>query len=102
MRGGTGALVIPSIVLAELKHLAERGRVEMTLGTVIAAIRSDTRASVYPLDERVVELMPSGLEIHDAIICATALIYRNLFAEEVRVVTRDEGIARAGIVETLW
>jgi hypothetical protein len=42
------------------------------------------------------------LDIHDAIIVATALIYRELSTEAVVVVTRDEAIIRSGLAQTLW
>jgi hypothetical protein len=46
--------------------------------------------------------MPDGMEIHDAIICGTALAYRDIFSEDVAVITRDRVIRTAGIVPTIW
>lgn len=95
-------LVVPTIVLAEVKHLAARGRIRSSWREVMEAVESDPRCVVYPLDASVVELMPAGLEIHDAIICGTALLYRDVLGTDVQVVTTDGEIRASGVVETVW
>ena len=102
LRDETDDLVVPTIVLAELRHAAERGKVTATLEAVLRSLREDPRARIYPLDERVIECMPTGLDIHDAIICGTALMYQQLLQEDVKVLTRDKAIIGAGVVETAW
>ena len=57
---------------------------------------------VHPIHRDIVDHMPAGLNIHDALICATALFYRDSLGEEVQIVTRDERIAEARLVETVW
>ena len=95
-------LVIPSIVLAEVKYLSFKGRTRLSIESVFEAIEKDSRCVVYPLDSNVVGAMPTKLEIHDSIICGTALVYSNLLREEVKVISRDTEIKNSGIVRTLW
>ncbi len=53
LRNPSQRLVIPSIVLAEVKYLVEKGRVVVTLDEVIKAIENDPRCVIYPLDAHV-------------------------------------------------
>ncbi len=94
-------LVIPSIVLAEIKYLATRGRVKLTLDEVIETIENDPRCVIYPLDSYVIQAMPVIQDIHDGIICGTALLYRDVLGETVKILTRDEKIKNASGIETL-
>jgi hypothetical protein len=42
--------------------------------------------------------MPKGLNIHDALIVATGLIYKNSFAKEIFILTEDDDIKIADIL----
>ena len=95
-------LVVPTIVLAEVWHLYHRKKIRTSPQEVRARILSASNCSVYPLDEAVLELFPAGLDIHDAIIVATARVYRDVLHRPVRLVTRDEPITQSGLIETLW
>jgi PIN domain nuclease of toxin-antitoxin system len=95
-------LVIPTMALAELKHLHERRRIPASLSTLKEMMVRDQRCSTYPLDEDVVDAMPAGLEIHDGIICATALVLQALLGTSVKIITRDEQITNSRCVETIW
>ena len=101
-RDSTEKLIIPSIVLAEIKYLSYKGRTRLSVNDVFKAIAKDTRCVVYPLDSNVVSAMPTKLDIHDSIICGTALVYSDLLEEEVQVVSRDEEIVDSDLVKTLW
>jgi hypothetical protein len=65
-------------------------------------IERDDRFTVYPFDENVLSVMPLELDIHDAIIVGTALVYRDVLGADVRVITRDPRIQTSGIIETVW
>jgi hypothetical protein len=54
------------------------------------------------LDEQVAMLIPTGLNIHDAIIVATALVYRDILHEPVAVITKNGEITYSGLIETVW
>jgi len=94
-------LLIPSIVLAEAKDLAAKGKTRLTFEEVLEAM-SDPRCLIYPLDIAVVRAMPHRLDIHDAIICATALVYHKTVHEEATLITRDEAIIKSKLVQTVW
>ncbi|MBM4425432.1 MAG: type II toxin-antitoxin system VapC family toxin [Chloroflexi bacterium] len=95
-------LVIPSIVLAEIAYLYNRKRIKANVRQVLADVASADNCTVYPLDERVAERIPDGLELHDAIVVATAIVYRDVLGEDVAVITKDASIANSGLVAVLW
>jgi len=95
-------LVVPSIALAELRFLSQRGRITLGWEDVGALLNRDARCVVHPLHRQIVDQMPAGLNIHDALICATALFYRDSLGEAVQIVTRDAKIAESQLVETVW
>jgi PIN domain nuclease of toxin-antitoxin system len=82
-------IVVPVIVLAELKYLHQRSRISLSFSAVQTIIGADERCAVYPMNEEVVDLLPLDLDIHDAIICATALASK-----------RATGSRRSGNVRT--
>lgn len=95
-------LVIPTIVLAEIHFLYARHRIKVDVRAVLTSITSATNCIVYPLDQTVVNLLPTNLEIHDAIIVATALVFRDVLGEQVAIITKDREIAASGLVPTVW
>jgi len=94
-------IVVPVIVLAELKYLHRRSRISLSFSAVLTIIGADERCSVYPVKE-VVDLLPLDLDIHDAIICATALVCRRAIGEDTVVLTKDQAITDSGLVSTVW
>ncbi len=98
----TSQLVIPTIVLVEIKFLYSKKRIKIDIDRITNGILEADNCTVYPLDEEVVEKIPLNLDIHDAIICATALVYRDVLGYEVRLISRDEEIMKSGIVEMIW
>jgi hypothetical protein len=50
----------------------------------------------------VLALLPIELEIHDAIICATAILLQEAGVDAVRVLTCDRQIAGSGLVKSVW
>lgn len=95
-------LVIPSIVLVEISYLYARKRIATDVGAVRRRILTATNCVAYPLDEQVVEHIPTNLDIHDAIVVATALVYRDVLRQQVTVITKDEAIRQSRLVEVLW
>src|SRR6267142_3099374 len=92
-------VVVPTIVLVEITFLYARRRIAIDLPHVLAHIASATNCLVYPLDGAVVERLPTTLNIHDAIIVASALVFRNVLSERTAVVTKDADIAASGLVD---
>jgi predicted nucleic acid-binding protein len=95
-------IVVPVIVLAELKYLHQRSRISLSFSAVQTIIGADERCAVYPMNEEVVDLLPLDLDIHDAIICATALACKRATGEDTVVLTRDQAITDSGRVATVW
>jgi len=95
-------IVISTLVLAEAKFLAEKARIEKSFASILSALQDDPRVKIHPIDLSVIENAPKGLDIHDSLICGTALVYQELLKEKVKLITKDSKIINAGIVETLW
>jgi len=95
-------LVVPTIVLAEIVHLYARKRTEVDLGSVLTRVANASNCSVYPLDEAVVERLPAALDIHEAIIVATALVFREVLEKDTLIISKDAEIANSGLVSVVW
>jgi predicted nucleic acid-binding protein len=95
-------LIIPTIVLAEAKHISDRKRVSITFDEIMRAIVATPRITIFPLDIFVIANLPSDLDIHDGLIVATALTARGLFAEDLAILTRDAEITASGLAQVVW
>lgn len=95
-------LIIPAIALIEIKFLYSKGRIAIDVDRVQQEIVSASNCTVYPIDEQIVALTPTNLNIHDAIIVATGLVYRDVFGLPTAVVTRDEEIEKSALIQTVW
>lgn len=47
-------LIVPSIVLAEIKYLAQKGKTSLSVEEAIEVLGSDPRCIIYPLDSNVI------------------------------------------------
>ncbi len=87
--------VFSTIVLAEIKHLISHKCINVDYEQVVTFLSESENYVVYPIDEDVVDEMPVGLDIHDALIVATGLVYRNILKEEVKILTEDKEIIKS-------
>jgi hypothetical protein len=85
-------------VLAEIKHLISLKRINVDFDEIIDHLSGFENCIIYPVDEDVVEKMPERLNIHDALIVATGLVYKNILGEDIRILTEDEEITESGIL----
>jgi len=92
-------LIVPAIVLAEIKYLAHRGRLTKSSDEVLRVIGSDPRCTIYPIDLSVVSKAPLGLDIHDSLIVGTAPVQHEAITG---ILTRDEAITSSSLVPTTW
>jgi hypothetical protein len=69
---------------------------------VFAHVASTPNCTIYPLDEIVVRHLPTRLKIHDAIIIATAIVFRDVLKENTSVITKDAAMAASGLVQVTW
>lgn len=99
MRDPDVQLIVPAIVLAEIKHLGYKRRFDQTLDSVLAVLSDDPRCILQPIDLAVVRAAPASLEIHDSLIVGAALIQPNGVDG---ILTRDETIRMLGLVSTVW
>jgi PIN domain nuclease of toxin-antitoxin system len=90
---------VPTIVLAEIMYLAERGRIKVAFSDVLTAVRDSAGYLTYPFDESVLERAAEARnipELFDRIIVATAIL------TGATTITKDEAITTAQIVKTVW
>ncbi|MBI4234193.1 MAG: PIN domain-containing protein [Chloroflexi bacterium] len=97
----SAVLIVSAIVLAEAKLLLAKQEQAAVYEQVVQELRDDLRFQVNSVDEGIIEQMSTALEIHDAIICATALILAQQ-GEEVAVLTADRAIRDSGLVQVVW
>lgn len=95
-------LILPAIVLAEVRHIADRKRVPISFPDILAIITTDPRCIVYPIDMLTVFYLPMGLNIHDSLIVATAMVCQDLLKQEIHILTKDEAIEKSGLIPTVW
>ena len=100
--GSQAPIVIPSICLAEVWHSYHRKRVMVSPDELQRRILSAPNVTVHPLDQVIISLLPVGLDIHDAVIVATAKFCRDVQGRQVKLVTHDRKIAASGLVDVLW
>lgn len=98
----TASLIIPTIVLAEVRHLFAKRRIPVSFGDVVDAIEADPRCVVYPFDFACVQALDERLDLHDGIIAATTVVFRDSVDPSTALVTRDSAMRAAGIVATVW
>ena len=92
-----GIVYIPSIIMIELMHLIEKGKINLDFEKVLADIESSENYRIVALDTELIKQTKAvqGLETHDRIICATALLTNS------SLVTKDREI-RDYEVKVIW
>lgn len=95
-------IILPTIVLTEVIFLYAKKKTSVNLSTVLSQVANSSNCIVYPLDEEVVSQIPTNINIHDAIIAATGLVFKDLMGQDVAIVTKDELIRRSNLIRTIW
>jgi len=90
--------ILSTIVLAEIKYLISIKRINIDFKSVLEYLSQCDNCIIYPVDEVVIDYMPKGLDIHDALIVATGLVYKESLKEDVFVLTEDNLIINSGIL----
>ncbi len=75
-------LIVPSIVLAEAKYIADHKRIPLTFQEILDQVTTAPNVTIFPLDEFVINHLPE-MEIHDGIIVATGLYCKNTWAKKL-------------------
>lgn len=94
--------VLPIICVAEIFHLQKKGRIPISIEEVKVLLGSITNMTVFPIDMQVIDAMPAGLDIHDALIVATSLLLKKTREDKVFLATMDKAIIQSGLVEIFW
>jgi len=102
LRDPSHKFILPTIVLVEITYLYTKGRIAVDRAVVQQRLVAAVNCVLYPLDEQVAMHIPTGLNIHDAIIVATALVYRDILHEPVAVITKNGEMTRSRLIETVW
>ena len=92
-------IIVPVIVLAELLHLSRRNRVPLSFSETIESLEVHPGFEIVPLTDSIVKIaaqLPESLEMHDALITATALHHN------ATLLTKDKHIIETASVRTLW
>jgi predicted nucleic acid-binding protein len=95
-------LILPTIVLAEAQYMSASGRTRVPWEDILQVVLTDDRFEIFNLTIEVLRGINTSLEMHDAIVCATAALVRERDREVVGVLTVDEDIRDYGLVETVW
>ena len=95
-------IVVPSIVMLEVKYLYDRKRISISFDEVVEKAETSENVVIHPLDIFVATFAPVKLEIHDAIIVGTAINLSQQHDQPVYLITRDEAISKSGLVRVLW
>lgn len=95
---GSALGLVPTIVLAEIVHLADKKKIPINISETIARLKQATGFGIVSLDLMVILLMVpfKTYEIHDRVIVATAKSF------EASLVTKDEHIQKSGAVPCIW
>lgn len=95
-------VIVPSIVVSEVKYLYSRKRISVSFEEVLDKTESSENVVIHPLDIDVATCAPVNMEIHDAIIVGTTISLSQQHGEPVSLITRDEIIAKSGLVPIIW
>lgn len=90
--------IVPTIVLAEIMHLSDKGRIPTGISETIVRLQKAVNFGIVSLDLQVLLLMVplATYELHDRVIVATAKSF------EASLITKDKHIQETGIVSCVW
>jgi PIN domain nuclease of toxin-antitoxin system len=95
-------LIIPTIVLAETKYLFRKRKINIPFRLILSAIEQDQRCQIYPFDLASIEKLDESLNLHDAMIVAAGLVFKESVDPSTAILTKDRDIREAGLIETIW
>ena len=94
-----GVIIIPTIVLAEIMYISQKGRISITFEETLSHIEMSENFHIAALELDILKIAASisnDLEMHDKLIVATALHF------DAHLITKDEQITQSKIVNTVW
>jgi PIN domain nuclease of toxin-antitoxin system len=90
-------IYVPAIILMEIVYLIEKGKVNTSFSVLMSYIERSGSYQIVPIDADLLKVaIPlKGLEIHDRLILATAILTNSV------LVSKDRDISAKG-VEVVW
>lgn len=82
--------------------MAASGCAKIPWDEIIDVVLSDDRFEILNLTLGILNRLNTQLEMHDAIVCSSALFVKGQRGDEVAVITRDRAIRDSGLVATVW
>ena len=95
-------IIIPSIVMMEIKYLYQHKRITLPFEEALQQVETSENILLHPLDISVVTKAPISLDIHDAIIVGTTIQAAVEFGQTVSLVTIDKAIADSKLAPVIW
>ncbi|MBE9167770.1 PIN domain-containing protein [Pleurocapsales cyanobacterium LEGE 06147] len=96
---GEVQVLIPTLVLAELTHIAQKKRVTVTIEKLLEKIDRGDGFTIVSFDFLIFQKMlqlPETWDIHDRIIAATTTYYQAI------LITRDDVLRDSSKLKTVW
>ena len=94
-----GVIIIPTIVLAEIMYISQKGRISITFEETLSLIETYENFRIAALEIDILKVAASiddDLEMHDKLIVSTALYF------DAHLITKDEQITQSRIINTIW
>jgi PIN domain nuclease of toxin-antitoxin system len=95
-------IIVPSIVMLEIRYLYNRKRIPISFEEVLEQLETTENILIHPLDVSVASIAPMTLEIYDAIIVGTTIYLSKELGQVVSLVTNDKAITDSGLVPVIW
>ncbi|GAB60801.1 hypothetical protein KSU1_A0034 [Candidatus Jettenia caeni] len=94
---GSYTIYLPIIVLMEILYLIEKGRVNVSFHKLLSNLEKSSNYEIVSFDTRLLKIVETirGLEVHDRLILATALVTGS------SLVSNDREIHAKGI-KVIW
>lgn len=102
LRDRSNLILIPTMVLVELEFVGKKRGVSNFLRDKLQHLRESRDVLILELDEEVALAVNTRLNVHDAMIVATARTHAARSGQTLALLTRDREIAASGLVEVLW
>ncbi len=96
---GEVQVLIPTLVLAELTHIAQKKRVKVTIEQLLEKINQGDGFTIVSFDFPIFQIMlqlPENWDIHDRIIAATVSYYQAI------LITRNDMLRDSSELKTVW
>ena len=93
--------IIHIIVLAEIKYLIQKKRVKLNYKKLLNIIGKMDNVIIYNIDLNVIDKIPLSLDIHDGLIVGTGLVFKEIFHENVNILSVDEEIINYNGIKTI-